>query len=121
RPPRMQLGPQRMFVPQHPDNLWPRMLGPRDHHEQRSRRRGRVGWVALAAQDALTVLDDRLKGLLGKVRGPSVHVRCPSCSTQDLRATPFIGPFELTEYFGLALVWGALAVTAPFRAVGRPV
>ena len=25
-----------------------------------------------------------------------------------------IGPFELTEYFGLALVWGALAVTAPF-------
>jgi hypothetical protein len=27
-----------------------------------------------------------------------------------------IGPFELTEYLGLALVWGALAVTAPFRA-----
>ncbi len=26
-----------------------------------------------------------------------------------------IGPFELTEYFGLALVWGALAVTVPFR------
>jgi hypothetical protein len=26
-----------------------------------------------------------------------------------------IGPFELTEYVGLALVWGALAVTAPFR------
>jgi hypothetical protein len=32
-----------------------------------------------------------------------------------------IGPFELTEYLGLALVWGALAVTAPFRAVGWPV
>ena len=31
-----------------------------------------------------------------------------------------IGPFELTEYLGLALVWGALAVTAPFRAAGRP-
>ena len=31
-----------------------------------------------------------------------------------------IGPFELTEYLGLALVWIALAVTAPFRAVGRP-
>jgi hypothetical protein len=31
-----------------------------------------------------------------------------------------IGPFELSEYLGLALVWGALAVTAPFRAVGRP-
>lgn len=25
-----------------------------------------------------------------------------------------IGPFELTEYLGLALVWGALAITAPF-------
>jgi len=33
-----------------------------------------------------------------------------------------IGPFELTEYLGLAMVWGALAVTAPFhRAVGPPV
>jgi hypothetical protein len=32
-----------------------------------------------------------------------------------------IGPFELTEYLGLALVWEALAVTAPFRAVERPV
>ncbi len=30
-----------------------------------------------------------------------------------------IGPFELTEYLGLALIWGALAVTAPFGAVGR--
>src|SRR5215471_10395135 len=25
-----------------------------------------------------------------------------------------IGPFELTEYLGLAAVWGALALTAPF-------
>ncbi|HET9386261.1 MAG TPA: hypothetical protein VFO67_14025 [Gemmatimonadales bacterium] len=32
-----------------------------------------------------------------------------------------IGPFEVTEYLGLAMVWGALAVTAPFRAPGRPV
>jgi hypothetical protein len=32
-----------------------------------------------------------------------------------------IGPFEQTEYLGLALVWGALAVTAPFHAAGRPV
>ena len=32
-----------------------------------------------------------------------------------------IGPFELTEYLGLALVWGAFAITAPFRAVGQPV
>ena len=32
-----------------------------------------------------------------------------------------IGPFELTEYLGLAVVWAALAVTAPCRAAGRPV
>ena len=32
-----------------------------------------------------------------------------------------IGPFELTEYLGLAMVWGSLAVTAPFRAPARPV
>ncbi len=31
-----------------------------------------------------------------------------------------IGPFELTEYLGLAAVWGALAVTAPFLPAGRP-
>ena len=31
-----------------------------------------------------------------------------------------IGPFELTEYLGLALVYGALAVTAPFLAAQRP-
>jgi hypothetical protein len=32
-----------------------------------------------------------------------------------------IGPFELSEYLGLVLIWGALAVTAPFGAGGRPV
>ena len=32
-----------------------------------------------------------------------------------------IGPFELTEYLGLVLIYGALAVTAPFRAAGQPV
>ena len=32
-----------------------------------------------------------------------------------------IGPFELSEYLGLILVYGALAVTAPFRAATRPV
>jgi hypothetical protein len=31
-----------------------------------------------------------------------------------------IGPFELTEYLGLAIVCGALAVTAPFLAAERP-
>ena len=32
-----------------------------------------------------------------------------------------VGPFELTEYLGLALIWGALAVTVPFRAPARTV
>ena len=43
-----------------------------------------------------------------------------SAMTYDKTANA-IGPFELTEYLGLAMVWGALAVTAPFRAVERPV
>jgi hypothetical protein len=30
-----------------------------------------------------------------------------------------IGPFEMTEYLGLAMVWAALAMTAPFLARGR--
>jgi hypothetical protein len=30
-----------------------------------------------------------------------------------------IGPFELSEYLGLVLVYGALAVTAPFLTTGR--
>jgi hypothetical protein len=32
-----------------------------------------------------------------------------------------IGPFELTEYLGLVLVYCALAVTAPFLTTGRSV
>lgn len=32
-----------------------------------------------------------------------------------------IGPFELTEYLGLAIVYLALAITAPFRIAARPV
>ena len=32
-----------------------------------------------------------------------------------------IGPFELTEYLGLAVIWGALALTAPFKGTRRPV
>jgi hypothetical protein len=31
-----------------------------------------------------------------------------------------VGPFELTEYLGLVLIWGALAITAPLGAAGRP-
>ena len=30
-----------------------------------------------------------------------------------------IGPFEMSEYLGLALIYAALAVTAPFLAAGR--
>lgn len=40
-----------------------------------------------------------------------------SAITYD-RVVNAIGPFELTEYLGLVLVWGALAVTAPFRRMG---
>jgi hypothetical protein len=43
-----------------------------------------------------------------------------SAMTYDMTVSA-IGPFELTEYLGLALVWGALAVTARFRAEGPPV
>lgn len=32
-----------------------------------------------------------------------------------------IGPFEVTEYAGLVMLWAALAVTAPFHAAGPPV
>jgi len=35
------------------------------------------------------------------------------------RTVNAIGPFELTEYLGLALVWFALAITLPFRATPR--
>lgn len=30
-----------------------------------------------------------------------------------------IGPFEVTEYLGLALVWGAFAITGPVRRTAR--
>ena len=36
------------------------------------------------------------------------------------RVVNAIGPFELTEYLGLALVWAALAITTPVRAAARP-
>ena len=43
-----------------------------------------------------------------------------SAITMD-RLSHAIGPLELTEYLGLVLVWGALAVTAPFRGAASPV
>jgi len=36
------------------------------------------------------------------------------------RVVRAIGPFEMTEYLGLALVWGAHAITAPSRAIAPP-
>ena len=35
------------------------------------------------------------------------------------RIVAAIGPFEMTEYLGLALIYAALAVTAPFLAAGQ--
>jgi hypothetical protein len=40
-------------------------------------------------------------------------------ATRDDWIVNAIGPFELTEYLGLAMVWGALAITAPFNGAGR--
>jgi hypothetical protein len=31
-----------------------------------------------------------------------------------------VGPFELSEYLGLAMIYGALAATAPFLKTERP-
>jgi len=42
-----------------------------------------------------------------------------SAMTYD-RTVNAIGPFELSEYLGLALVYGALAVTAPFLPARTP-
>lgn len=36
------------------------------------------------------------------------------------RAVSAIGAFELSEYLGLAIIYGALAITIPFRTAGRP-
>ena len=43
-----------------------------------------------------------------------------SAMTYD-KSVNAIGPFELTEYLGLAMVWAALAVTAPFRRSAQTV
>ena len=43
-----------------------------------------------------------------------------SAMTYD-RIVNAIGPFELSEYLGLALIYGALAITAPFLTAGGPI
>jgi hypothetical protein len=35
------------------------------------------------------------------------------------RTVNAIGPFELSEYLGLAVIYAAIVVTAPFLAAGR--
>ena len=47
-------------------------------------------------------------------------VAVPAAMTYD-KLVNAIGPFELTEYLGLLLVWGALAITAPVRSAARPI
>lgn len=42
-------------------------------------------------------------------------VALPSAMTYD-RLVGYIGPFEMLEYVGLAMIYVALAVTAPFQA-----
>ena len=42
-----------------------------------------------------------------------------SAMTYD-RLVHALGPFELTEYLGLAVVWAALAITAPFPSARQP-
>lgn len=44
--------------------------------------------------------------------GNTIGFIAPMAYDQIVRA---VGPFELTEYLGLALIYGSLAVTAPFR------
>ncbi|HEX6942885.1 MAG TPA: hypothetical protein VF128_08145 [Gemmatimonadaceae bacterium] len=43
-----------------------------------------------------------------------------SAMTYD-KSVNAIGPFEVTEYVGLLLVWGAFAISAPFRTAAQPV
>jgi hypothetical protein len=43
-----------------------------------------------------------------------------SAMTYD-RMVNAIGPFELTEYLGLAMIFGALALTAPIRFGVHPI
>jgi hypothetical protein len=45
--------------------------------------------------------------------GNTIGFVAPMAYDQIVRA---VGPFELAEYLGLALIYGSLAVTAPFRA-----
>ena len=68
RPEGIQLVPQRVFVLQHLNGPWSRMLRPRHQDQHRSRSRG-AAWIARAAKDELTVLEDSLKAFWNETRG----------------------------------------------------
>jgi hypothetical protein len=80
---------------------------------------GYVAWGAMAA-----AMPDGLIGPGGKAILPAGWawwallvgntIALGSAMTYDWIVNA-IGPFELTEYLGLALIFGAAAVTAPFR------
>ena len=57
-------------------------------------------------------------GVLTLLIGKTVALA--SAMTYD-KTVHAIGPFELTEYLGLAFVWTAVALTAPFREATQPV
>jgi hypothetical protein len=62
RPRGIQFVPQRVFVLQHPDDLWSRMLRPRCHDEGRTQRPGCVRRLAVATKDEVTILEQSFEG-----------------------------------------------------------
>jgi hypothetical protein len=63
RPCGIQFVPQRVFVLQHLDGRWSRMLQPRQHGEHGMRRSGHAGGYAAAAQDQVVVLEESLEAV----------------------------------------------------------
>jgi len=85
---------------------------------------GYIAWGTMAA-----AFLDRLLGPGGKSILPAGYEGFTRGSWSELvRTAPMtaryfevlsvnaIGPFEMSEYLGLAMVWAALAMVAPFRA-----
>jgi hypothetical protein len=62
----------RLFVLEHPDDLWPRMLRPRHHQEHRTRR-GRICWIVASIEDELTVLEDGLERVYREIHRRGFH------------------------------------------------
>jgi len=88
-----------------------------------------VAYVAWGAMAAISP-DHLLRGPGGKGILPAAYEGYSHGSwSQLVETSPLtagwivnaIGPFELTEYLGLGLIYVALALTAPFAATRRPV